>query len=401
MESRPKLRGAGRARMTGPVKHSAAGPYLGFALQPVRLCYHLLSSPLDSNVSLELLDDVAVHYGDGKLLLEQCKSALSHNALSDWSEDLWKALANWLDVVASGKIDPENTFFQLYVTPPRVGKLSSAMHAAREPRAVHALLKEVEKKLKARTRPPRCIAHVRKVLDAPETHRDAVIARFSAISVDNDPIEPLRALLAPTIPTASIEVICQSAIGMAKEWADQRIRKGMPAQVGVDEFRRNFHAFVQRNNLPGYLPSFTDAPSAVDAQAVLKNRPVFIRQLQLIEATEEQQLRAASDFMRTSGDKAAWADQGLVYDGSFDDWEESLLRRHAAIQGEVNDLFSEKTEIVKGRTVYNRCSVLDVPLDSRALPGHFTHGGFNDLAERRLLGWHAEHEALLDKEDES
>jgi antitoxin component HigA of HigAB toxin-antitoxin module len=156
-------------------------------------------------------------------LLEQCKSALSHNAVSDWSEDLWKALANWLDWVASGKIDANNTSFQLYVTPPRVGKLSSAMHAAREPLAVHALVKEVEKKLKARAEPPRCIAHVRKFLDASDAHRDAVISRFSAISVDDDPIEPLRVLLAPAIPTDSIDVICQSAIGIAKEWADRRI----------------------------------------------------------------------------------------------------------------------------------------------------------------------------------
>ena len=52
------------------VKHAAAGPYLGFALQPVRLCYHLLSSPRGSSVSLEYVDDVAVHYADGTLLLE-------------------------------------------------------------------------------------------------------------------------------------------------------------------------------------------------------------------------------------------------------------------------------------------------------------------------------------------
>jgi hypothetical protein len=386
--------------MTGLVKHSAPGPYLGFALQPVRLCYHLLRSPLDSSVSLELLDDVAVHYADGTLLLEQCKSALSHNALSDWAEDLWKALANWIDLVTSGKVDATKTSFQLYVTPPRAGKVCSTMHAAGEPLAVRALVKEIERKLKARTQLPKCIAHVRKFLDAPENYREALISRFSAMSVDVDPVEPLRVLLAPAVPTTSIDVICQSAIGIAKEWADQRIRKGMPAQIGVAEFRKNFHAFVQRNNLPGYLPSFTAALSPAEVQAVLKNRPVFIKQLQLIGATEEQQIRAASDFMRTSGDKVMWADQGLVYDGSFDDWEESLLRRHTAIQSEVEDLFSDKTEIVQGRTVYNRCSVLDVPLDGRALPGHFTHGGFNDLAERRLLGWHTEHKALLDKEDE-
>ena len=77
------------------------------------------------------------------------------------------------------------------------------------------------------------------------------------------------------------------------------------------------------------------------------------------------------------------------------------MRRHAAIQGEVKDIFSDKTKVVQGRTVYNRCSVLDVPLDSRALPGHFTHGGFHDLAERRMLGWHADYTSLLDKKDES
>lgn len=395
-----QMREHGSTRMTSLVKHSAPGPYLGFALQPVRLCYHLLSSPQDSSVSLELLDDVAVHYADGTLLLEQCKSSLSHNALSDWSEDLWKALANWIDLIASGKVDPAKTSFQLYVTPPRTGKVCSAMHAASELPAVHALVKKIEKKLNARAQPPKCIAHVQKLLNASAAHQDILISRFSAVSADVDPIEPLRALLSPAIPNSSIDDICQSAIGIAKEWADRLIRKSMPAQISVAEFRKNFHAFIQRNNLPGYLPSFTAALNPDDAKAVLKNRPVFIKQLQLIEATEEQQLRAVSDFMRTSGDKATWAEQGLVYDSSFDDWEASLLLRHAAIESEVKDLFADKTEVVRGRTVYNRCSVLDVPLDGRALPGHFTHGSFNDLAERRLLGWHAEHETLLDKEKE-
>jgi hypothetical protein len=346
-----------------------------------------------------MLDDVAVHYADGTLRLEQCKSALSHNALSDWSEDLWKTLANWLDLIASGAVDVVKTSFQLYVTPQCAGKFCSSMHSATEPSDVHKLIKEIEKKLNTRAKLPKCMAHVQKFLNAPEADRNALVTRFSAISADNDPTESIRTLLAITVPATSIEIICQSAIGIAKEWADQRIRKGVPAQISIVDFRKNFHAFVQMNNLPGYLPSFTVALSPAEAESVLKSRPVFIKQLQLVEASEEQQLRAASDFMRTSGDKSIWADQGLVYDSSFDDWEASLLRRHAAIQSEVNDLFSQKSEIVQGRTVYNRCSVLDAPLDSRALPGHFTHGGFNDLADRRVLGWHTDYQALLDKED--
>ena len=46
------------------------------ALQPVRFCFHLLNSPKGANVSLEHLDDVAVHYADGSLMLEQTTSAL-------------------------------------------------------------------------------------------------------------------------------------------------------------------------------------------------------------------------------------------------------------------------------------------------------------------------------------
>src|SRR5271168_2664859 len=103
------------------VKHAAPGPYLGFALQAVRLCYHLLTCPKGAQVSLEHLDDVAVHHGNGALTLEQTKSALKQNPLSDWAEDLWKAVANWLNSIANGNIPPEGTRFQLYVTPPRKG----------------------------------------------------------------------------------------------------------------------------------------------------------------------------------------------------------------------------------------------------------------------------------------
>ena len=34
--------GVGMSAVLAPPKHTAAGPYLGYALQPVRLCHHLL-----------------------------------------------------------------------------------------------------------------------------------------------------------------------------------------------------------------------------------------------------------------------------------------------------------------------------------------------------------------------
>jgi hypothetical protein len=37
--------------------------------------------------------------------LEQCKSALSHNPIFDWSDDLWKTVVNWLYAVETKKVD--------------------------------------------------------------------------------------------------------------------------------------------------------------------------------------------------------------------------------------------------------------------------------------------------------
>jgi hypothetical protein len=382
------------------VKHSAPGQYLGFALQPVRMFFHLLSAPDAASVSLEHLDDVAVHYADGSVLVEQAKSALTQNPLSDWSEDLWKTLANWLEAVRSGVLDVEKTHFRLYVTPVRQGTWSDVLHASDTLAEVVALTKDINKKLAAKKTVPKCLGHLKVFLDATDSERYALVRRLAIVSNDGDPIDAIRSLLAPAIAPHLLEVICQAGIGMAKERADKCIRGRVPAILDAGSFRMSFHAFVQKNNMPGYLTSVPLSPDASALQKVLSGKPNFVRQLEFIEATDEQLLRAISDLLRTSADKAFWAESGQVFEGSFADWEDTLIRRHSAVESEVRDLYSEKPEALRGRLVYSRCSVLELALDGREVPGHFSHGSFNTLADDKLLGWHPKYMELLDKDSE-
>jgi hypothetical protein len=377
------------------VKHSAPGQYLGFALQPVRLCYHLLTCPDGADVSLEHLDDIAVHYPNGSVLVEQAKSALTYNALSDWSEDLWKTIANWLEAVRSGALDAKRTTFRLYVTPPKIGKWSDALSTATTSDQVAALTGDIREKLARRGKPPACLSYLKVFLDATETERYELVSRITIQSENEDPVDALRTLLKVTIPSDVIDGICHAAIGMAKERADRQIRRREAALVQANAFRKEFYAFVQKNNIPGYLGSFSMPPEPNALQQMLSKRPVFVKQLQFIEITPEQQLRAISDYLRTSADKVIWAENGMVFEGSFDDFEQTLLRQHSLIEGEVSDLYSDRPEVVQGRLVYNRCSQFQPSLDGREVPGHFAHGTFNALADEGLLGWHPRFDELL------
>src|SRR5258708_2599018 len=109
---------------------SAPGPYLGFALQPVRLCFYLLNGDDNHVVSIETADDIEIAIGEN-FVLEQTKSALSHNPVADFAMDLWKTFSNCITQIKSGQIVPSETKFRLYVTPVYTGEIVSMLHAAK------------------------------------------------------------------------------------------------------------------------------------------------------------------------------------------------------------------------------------------------------------------------------
>ena len=121
-----------------------------------------------------------------------------------------------------------------------------------------------------------------------------------------------------------------------------------------------------------------------------------MRQLELIEATEEDRLRAIGDYLRSSADKADWAESGEIFSGSLDGWDEGLITKHSMAKGDVTDLHGEKSPAVQGRLIYRQCAQHLAPLEGRAVPSHFVHGCYNDLADRRRIGWHGDYLTLLE-----
>ncbi|WP_442755902.1 ABC-three component system protein [Methylocystis sp. JAN1] len=377
-------------------KTSVPGQYLGYALQPVRLCFHLLDAPNDADVSMEHLDDIAVHYADGTHMLEQTKSALSGNPASDRSVELWKAMANWADLCVAGAVGIQSTRFRYYVTPSAGGALVGRMHSAQNKAAVEDVLKEIASaKIKGK---PESTAypHIARFLAAGDEICRGIIASFELVVVV-DPLDAIRGKLQALLPPSMLDDFVKAAIGIAKAAADELIREKCPPILSPANFRNRFRAFVMKHNLAGLLEPTTGAPSTDQIAHIIDGAPLFVRQLAAIEASQQMLVTAVSDWLRTTADKINWAAAGSIVEQSIDELDTSLERHHTLVADEIADTLSAESPSVRGRAIYRRCAALQMPLEGRTLPLYFIPGEFNDLADDTRLGWHPDHKTLFPK----
>lgn len=381
--------------MPKKAKSSALGQFLGYSLQPIRACFYLLDCAEDAIVAVEHLDDVSISSPDGTLILEQIKSATSQNPVSDFALDLWKTFGNWLTEIESGNIDAETTYFRIHVTPIRSGKFVTALHNANSNTDVDLIVKKIEQRLKNASDLPACAPNVQRFLSADADIRSLLVKNFSFESKFNDPIQPIRDRLSVTVPPELLDACTRHAIGIVSEVIDGRGRTTPSASIAALEFRQQLRAFIQKNNSTRWLPSKAPAPGESEIVSLLTRSPMFVVQLDLIAASNEQKMRAASDFLQASAEKTRWAEDGDVVPSSFQDFDNDLLRQFDAISTEIHTVQSDKDEKARGRVIYARCCIARVNLEGREVPGHFVPGCYSSLADRMLLGWHVDFKSLL------
>lgn len=283
---------------TAAAKHSAAAQSTGYGLQLIRLCYHLLTGPVSSRVSLEYLDDVAIHFENGDVLLEQCKSGKS-NVLADASIELWKTLANWAQTTVDQKLDPRRTRYQLYAVPAKApGAIAKAMDEARNDAEADAVLAKIVQKWPSRMKRPGCSEHLDRFLAQPLDLQRAIICGMRIESQHASGWDCLNDVK-KFVPNQAVADQClHAAIGDAKEQAERM----NPAIISAERFVKSFRQLVSSADL-GLLLPFRQTVNAEDAAAMFGRRPQFVRQLELIDLPKEDQERSVTDYLQSEADK--------------------------------------------------------------------------------------------------
>lgn len=377
---------------TKATKHSAPGPYLGYGLQTVRLCARLLNEPPDSTVFVEHDDDVSVLYSDGTKLLEQTKRVKS-NPLSDWSVDLWKTVHNWLEDHAPFDVVSK---LCLYITPDHEpGEFARALAKASSAQDVAELVTRIKSQLTSAKKKSKVYPFVSRFLSAEPDEQLSLAARFEIVR-EGDPFSTIRLRYEAAVSPLLLERIISFALGEAKVKSDRLLEMGKPAAINAGEFKDTVRRFVQEINLPAYFDFDSPPidPAEIDIEFV--SRPTFVRQLELIEASKQQQLQAINDYLRAISSKTRWGEEGILLPGSLDEWESGLLQRHSAICDSFEVLHSSLNDVSRGKAVYAECRRLELSLQGKSVPGHFTHGCFNELSGTMKLGWHPDYLSLLE-----
>lgn len=364
------------------------GQFYGYSIQITRVVAHFLRAQQGQSVSIEHLDDVATHTDSG-VLVEQDKSGLAHNPVSDRSPELWRSLANWVRAVRAGALK-DGARFLLYVAQGHHGDLIDSIHRA----TTRASATKIVASLRAnfggnRTLPKGLAEHVKEVLSA----SDEMLAQlFVNISLENGSGAPNDDLAGmPGMAAISEEQksnVLTFLLGWAKKTVDKRIEQGRAAVVTWEEFRKALISAAKKfDRAENVLIASPVEVTEAELQRELRDR-TYVRQLQVVECDDDDMVRAVNDYLRSVTHRTNWSGDGDVIESSFDEFERSLDRAWKS-QGAVIDIEHRAlAEAERGRLLYAKCQQLKVPLQGMEVPDFFVPGSFHTMADSLRVGWH-------------
>lgn len=384
--------------------HAAPGQYLGFSLQTTRLLARALAAADDATVGLECLDDVSVQESDGKVSVEQSKSALAGNPVSDHGIGLWKSLGNWLGEVKAGRLDAEKASFDLYVSKPVSGGIVESFSSARSIEEARRALADARTKLwgaapkyPLRAKVGKDVSpHIEKVLDENEDAA-AIIKNLSLICGSGSPQQDLAAQFSKMlVPPEILDETIKFSLGEVKKQTDLLLEAGRPALIAVGELRKTIRAFVRAYDRRTMLASFAAEPAADQVDQERRMR-IYVRQLEFIESDLDDVMTAISDYLKASYDRVQWGEKGFVTEASFTEFEKTLERTWDNLKKKVDLAYDQKSETEKGKLLYHECLSYEGKLEGLVVPSHFTPGSFHSLADAPKIGWHADYAEKLDQ----
>lgn len=371
------------------MKSNAPGQLLGFGIQFPRALCHLLNSGPGDCICIEVLGDVAKLSQDGTIISEEDKSSVVGNPLTDKSSDLWKTFSNWIDAIKSGHIELDKARFILYSN--NKGKLGivNRLSSASSLLEAKAAIVEAENIFSTLKTDHPAYQYINNVLKHPNLF-EGIILRFDLeIGTKAGFDDVLLQIRAKHVPDSQVQFLCEKLAGWLLRNVLEKIALKIPAVISWIDFDHEFQVIfdrTRRRELLDFASHLYDDATSINEQ--VQNNPLYIRQIEAVDCTDEEIIDAVTDYLRAKVNLSKWIESEIIDDAVASDFENKLIKfweNKKKLVLLTQKLLPEKEQ---GLMLYTECKCRQEKIRDMSPPSSTIEGTYHSLANQRLLGWH-------------
>lgn len=386
---------------------SAAGQLFGYTLQYPRALLRLIEASDDAFVSVEDFGDVGVENGEGVKISEEDKSSIAGKSpVLDRSENLWKTFYNWTQAVVNNELDADRDFFILYANHESkedsiIVKLSKA-GANNVSATLSAIKTDVIDVLSDSEHP--LYKYVYCLFNQNYKLFEKIVARFELVcdkNADNVYDEIKRILKNRLMLPESRDV--SDLVNYLTGWLQEKLMKKIAARQIASISRKDLvrYAYPQIKKLNNdCLIDFAGSklPGNDYAENQISQKPTYIRQMDFVNADQDEQLTAVLDFYRASENRIKWIEDDVISKEDIEIFEKNLIDAYKSEQKRISLTMPSSNDVQRGHLLMVNCMDKDMQLGVHKPPYKTVAGSYHALSNNEELGWHPDWKNKLKQE---
>jgi hypothetical protein len=348
---------------------------------------------------MEIHGDVATVCSNGSIFAEEDKSSIRTNPVTDKSVELWKTLSNWVDAVQSGELDPALTTFILYKNRRGLKGLAEVFSSANTRAEAMASVAQATKKLASITAAHEIWPFYKNaVMDNKEVLVE-IIQKFILDSGDGAGYGDVeKEVVKKHVPLSQIKTLVANINGWLVRLVAERISANLGARISWEEFDCEFKVHFSRARRLELIDfALISPPSDVDIDLHINVRPTFLRQIELINGSDDEIFDAVNDYLRAKINRQRWIEDELIDEQLAAGFEESLTQFWLNANKKVAITNRTLSKEDCGQLLLSECLVRQEMLRGEHPPRCTIAGTYHALADRPTLGWHADWKGTFKK----
>jgi hypothetical protein len=334
--------------------------------------------------------DVSTTGPNASVIAEEDKSSIRSNPVTDKSTDLWKTLSNWVNAVLSGELDPSKTSFILYRNKSGRKGLAEDFSSAATVEAARVCVESARKKLKAIDKNHPAWSYYKNALIDNSDTLIKIILQFhleSGTGAGYSEVE--KEIIKKHVPKSQIRMLVQSISGWLTRLVSEKISSRLDARITWEDFNKEFVVHFDRARRLELIDfTLTSPPSELAVSQHVNLRPVFLKQLELINSTDDEIIEAVAHYLRAQINRNHWIEDDLIDEELAADFEQKLINFWTNTQRRLSITNRSLPKEELGSLLFSECMVRQEAIGTQNPPACTIPGTYHALANTPALGWH-------------